>query len=93
MALDATLVSELDKAWASALADSQRGADHARERLRSNFDQDGRSIGASIANVMLLSSLPDQAMGSKLADRTPSPPAAPEYPNPPAQLNPAGVKA
>lgn len=89
MALDPTLVSELDKDWTAANVNRRAGEDHATERMRSSFDQDGRAIGAAIANVMLLSSLPDQAMGSKLADRTPSPPAAPEYPNPPAQLNPA----
>lgn len=47
------------------------GHQHALERLRSNFDQDGRAIGAAIATGMVQADLPGAALNSKLAYDTP----------------------
>ena len=86
MALDPTLSAELDKDWAAGVSSRRTGQDHAMERLRGNFDQDGRAVGAAIASVLIQASLPEQAMSSKLADRTPSSPAMSEPPNPQTQV-------
>lgn len=82
MALDATLVSELDKDWAIGLTLARQGAQAAAERLRAAWDQSMVSSSAAITSVMLQASLPEQAMSSKLADRTPASPAMSEPPNP-----------
>lgn len=82
--LSADLMTELDKDWADGQRARGDNRNHDGQRLRGVLDLAGTALSAAVSNVMLLSSLPDQAMGSKLADRTPSPPAAPEPPNPKA---------
>ncbi len=81
MAIDPSVLGELDNDLGVAIRQGQQGQQLALERLRSGFDQDGRAIGAAIASVMVQASLPQQAMDDKLADRTPSPPAPPEPAN------------
>ena len=93
MAIDPSILGELDADIGVAVRELQSTRTHSATRLAGNFDQDGRALGAAIANSMILASLPEQGMGAKLADRTPSSPASPEYPNPPAQLSPAATVA
>lgn len=47
------------------------GHQHALERSRASFDQDGRAIGAAIATELVQADSPGQAINSKLAYDTP----------------------
>lgn len=82
MAIDPSVLAELDNDFAGQVRVNNQGHAHSMERLRGNFDQDGRAVGAAIASVLIQASIPEQAMNNKLADRTPSSPAMPEPQNP-----------
>ena len=69
--VDDVVAAQLNSDLAVGIGYATKGHQHALERLRSNFDQDGRAIGAAISSVMLQASLPDQAMNNKLAYDTP----------------------
>jgi len=71
MALDATLVAELDKHWATGNQNMSNGASAGSETLRRVMDLAGTALSAAASNVLLLSSLPDQGMAAKLAYDTP----------------------
>lgn len=71
MALSADLVTELDKDWADGQRARADNRNHDGARLRGFQDGLLGALQASASNVMLLSSLPEQAIGSKLAADTP----------------------
>ena len=71
MALSADLMTELDKDWADGQRARADNRNHDGQRLRGFQDGLLGALEAAASNVMLLSSLPDEAMGSKLAYDTP----------------------
>jgi hypothetical protein len=81
MAIDPSVLAELDNDFVGQVRVNNQGHAHAMERLRSSFDQLGHSVNAAISSVLIQASIPEQAMNNKLADRTPSPPAPPEPAN------------
>ena len=83
MAIDPSVLALLDEDLGVQVREDARGHQHAMERLRSGFDQDGRALGAAIGNNLVLGSMPEMTSMAKLADRTPSPPAPPEPANKP----------
>lgn len=71
MALSADLMTELDKDWADGQRARADNRNHDGQRLRGFQDGLLGALEAAASNVMLLSSLPDEAMGAKLAYDTP----------------------
>ena len=83
--LSPDLMTESDKDYADGQRARADNRNHDGQRLRGMFDMLGGGLSAAASNVMLLASLPDQAMSSKLADRTPAGPAQkPQAAFPPA---------
>lgn len=69
--LSADLMTELDKDWADGTRARADNRNHDGQRLRGFQDGLLGALEASASNVMLLSSVPDQAMASKVAYDTP----------------------
>lgn len=69
--VDDAVSAALNGDAAMSVAFMRLGHQHALERSRASFDQDGRAIGAAIATELVQADTPGQAMNLKTAYDTP----------------------
>lgn len=74
MAIDATIVNQLDQGFGVQVQDQVGGMRFLFEMNRGALMQDGRSIGSAIAANMVQANIPEQGMNLKYADSTPRSP-------------------
>lgn len=72
MAIDPSILGELDADVGVAIRQAQQGQQAHLELLRGGLAQDGRGLGSAIGSSFVQASIPQNAMNDKLAAVTPA---------------------